>query len=555
MDTVTTKDFCGTKIVKRLTCEKGGDMLCVIGYFESCAKDRPCEVFNPEDIPIGLYMHINFAFGTSNPDTFYLEANTPEDKLAYERLTFLKKRDKNLKIYLALAALSVKQNAFQESVEFFLATYNFNGLDLDWEYPIDDKRGGRERDYITLPKFITKLKRRINIADKGLTITLPASYWYLQYFDIKNLENTVSFFNIMSYDLHGAWDQNVNWTQPYLNACTNLTGIELALDLLWRNDISLSKVIMGLGFYGHAFAIALGLCKEPGCLFDGPANIGSYSREKGILLISEIDNKIKKRKLKPKFYKEEAVKVVTWGKQWAISYDTQDARYNKALADILRRETSGASIGDQEKPVKDIFTPYEQYRWSNCNEPYPKGWVHVGRLNSNANLKDELMYDEMGCGGDGQHNFCCPPDQDIPQCGYLKNDKDDIGFHDCKYFRDEGPIFKGYPSGVCRSNCPSDRMRVAIDWPFEVCSAYKFKDYKMGMVDWMADLYCPNLAKVLEESSSSTPFAVRDDKFVDTSPRNMLVNILGHVGSSVAVAELTKIWNDKVSQDDMLLWL
>jgi hypothetical protein len=35
----------------------------------------------------------------------------------------------------------------------------------------------------------------------------------------------------------------------------------------------------------------------------------------------------------------------------------------------------------------------------------------------------------------------------------------------------------------------------------------------------------------------------------------MLEHILGRVGSSVAVAELTKIWNDQVSQDDVLLWL
>ncbi|RKK66490.1 hypothetical protein BFJ69_g15354 [Fusarium oxysporum] len=581
---------------------------------------------------------------------------------------------------------------FGPDFESFLATYNFDGLDLDWEYPVDDKRGGRERDYITFPKFMTKLKRRINIADKGLTITLPASYWYLQYFDIKNL------------------DQNVNWTQPYLNAHTNLTEIESALDLLWRNDISPSKVVMGLGFYGRAFTMASGSCKEPGCLFDGPANMGSCSREKGILLISEIDNEIKRRKLKPKLYKEEAIKVVTWGKQWvsyddeetlqmkvdragerclggvmvwAISHDTKDARYNNALADILGRETSDASIGDEEKPVKDVFTPYEQCRWSNCKEPCPKGWVHVGRFDSDANTKDELMYDETGCGGDGQHSFCCPPEEDIPKCGWyghddgkcqkwtscpsnmveigsnqmyyddkprvqtaccetvsnsmkaygtcmwgeypecntdpkcplsefptitvesgggsgglqcnnLKNDlggdvigvqtrkyccneDDDVGFYDCDYFRDEGPMIKGYPSGVCRSNCLSDRVRVAIDWPFEVCSAYKvgrqawccktkygkksteytdkFKDYKMEMVDWMADPYCPAPSKDLKESSSSTALAVRDDKFVDTSPRNMLEHILGRVGSSVAVAELTKIWNDQVSQDDVLLWL
>jgi hypothetical protein len=440
--------------------------------------------------------------------------------------------------------------------------------------------------------------------------------------------------------------------------------------------------------------------------------MGSCSREKGILLISEIDNEIKRRKLKPKLYKEEAVKVVTWQKQWvsyddeetlqmkvdragerclggvmvwAISHDTKDAKYNKALAGILGRDLSDGSIGDQEKPTKEVTTPYEQCRWSNCKEPCPKGWVHVGRLDPGAR-KDELMYDETGCGGDGKHNFCCPPDEDIPQCGwyghddgkcqkvtscpsdmveigsnqmycedkprvqtacckttsksmkaygtcmwgeypecdtdpkcpldefptlvvesgggsgglqcnnlknhlgndvigvqsrkYCCNEKDDIGFHDCQMYRDYGPMIEGYPESVCRSNCPPDRVRVAIDWPFSVCSAYKvggqawccktkygkksteytdkFKDYKMEMKEWMADPYCPNPSKVLkrpDESSSSTALAVRADTFVDTSPRNMLEHILGRVGSGVAIAELTKIWNQEVSQDDVLLWL
>jgi chitinase len=38
-------------------------------------------------------------------------------------------------------------------------------------------------------------------AAKGVSITLPASYWYLRGFDIVNLEKYVDFFNIMTYDI------------------------------------------------------------------------------------------------------------------------------------------------------------------------------------------------------------------------------------------------------------------------------------------------------------------------------------------------------------------
>ena len=36
---------------------------------------------------------------------------------------------------------------------------------------------------------------------------------------------------------------------------TNLTEIDLALDLLWRNDVSLSKIILSTVFYSRSFCL------------------------------------------------------------------------------------------------------------------------------------------------------------------------------------------------------------------------------------------------------------------------------------------------------------
>ncbi|EGU73090.1 hypothetical protein FOXB_16405 [Fusarium oxysporum f. sp. conglutinans Fo5176] len=714
----TTKDFCGSKTVKRPSCKKGGDMERVVGYFEGWAKNRPCEVFWPEQIPIGLYTHINFAFGTINPNTFSIEANDREDTDMYERLMLLKKKDKNLKIYLAiggwtfndpgptakifsdLAASPARQKSFFNSVMSFMATHKFDGLDLDWEYPVAEERSGREIDYKTFPVFMAALKKIMGSGNKGLTITLPASYWYLQYFDIQKLEPTVDFFNIMSYDLHGAWDQNVTWTQPYLNAHTNLTEIDLALDLLWRNNIKPEKVVMGLGFYGRAFTAQSAACRKPGCLFSEPANAGRCSRENGILLNSEIDNEIKNRNLKPELYKEEAVKTVTWGKQWvsfddedtlkmkvdragerclggvmvwAISHDTRDAKYNKALAKVLGRKVTSGSLDDDEKAADFVKKPYEQCRWTNCKEPCPKGWVHVGRSDPGAR-KNELMYDETACGGDGIHSFCCPPNYDIPICGWwghfngkcekesscpsgmveigtnsmkcekpprvqtacckpdtvsmrvydtcrwgaypecntspecpgdyynwpmassgsgsgalrcndLKNDlgtpiigvqmrnyccntKPGLRFIDCQVRRDFGPAPDGEDlAGYCRSGCPSDRVRVALDTAFHTCTSKleggqvtccktdyydevlvpneKITAYKEAMADWLENETCPNPSKVLGKRST-TDLVVREDDIDDISPYLLLRNILSETGSPVMLAQEVNIWNSAI---------
>jgi hypothetical protein len=55
-----------------------------------------------------------------------------------------------------------------------------------------------------------------------LTLTLPASYWYLKGLDIKRLEKYVDWFNVMTYDIHGLWDQHYIWTGPFLKGHTNI---------------------------------------------------------------------------------------------------------------------------------------------------------------------------------------------------------------------------------------------------------------------------------------------------------------------------------------------
>ncbi|RSM09999.1 hypothetical protein CDV31_007405 [Fusarium ambrosium] len=474
---ITTKEFCGNKKVHRKTCPKTNGTPRVVGYFEGWAQDRPCNVFWPEQIPDGLYTHINFAFATIDPKTFKVGPSAPSDVALIRRLMVAKKRDPNLKIYVAiggwtfnddgptkttfsdLAASVPRQKIFMESLISFMATYGFDGVDLDWEYPQAKDRFGRDVDYVNFPKFMERLKTALDTVDKGITITIPASYWYLQHFDIKKLAKSIEFFNFMSYDLHGLWDKDKKWTGSFLNAHTNLTEIDLALDLLWRNDIDPGQVVLGLGFYGRAFTAASKTCMEPGCMFSSGGERGDCSREVGILLNSEIEAMVNKHGVTPKLYKREAVKVATWNDQWvayddeetlkmksefaqsrclgglmvwAISHDTEEAKYNLVLATVASRKVRRSG----EDAFKFVDIPNEQCKWTNCQQSCPKGWIHMNREDPNAR-KGEKMLDETGCGGDGTHSFCCPPNSKMPTCGWY-----------------------GHGNGNCKSSCPDGQVEI-----------------------------------------------------------------------------------------------
>ena len=146
----TTKDFCGNKQVPRPKCSKTHGNSRIVGYYEGWASDRPCNVFRPEKIPVGLYTHINFAFATINPKTFKISPSSTEDVQLYERLMLHKEKDPGVKVYIAiggwtfndpgptattfsdLSASIPRQKIFIESLISFMATYGFDGVDLDW---------------------------------------------------------------------------------------------------------------------------------------------------------------------------------------------------------------------------------------------------------------------------------------------------------------------------------------------------------------------------------------------------------------------------------------
>ncbi|KAH3208918.1 hypothetical protein KXV77_008480, partial [Aspergillus fumigatus] len=460
-----TKEFCGDKKVTRPSCSKTGSLNRVVGYYEGWTVKRPCNVFYPEQIPLGVYTHLNYAFATVNPETFEVLPGSAYETKLMKRLTDLKKIDPDLKVFIAiggwtfndpgptatvfsdLARSEEKQKAFFKSLISFMSTYNFDGVDLDWEYPVATDRSGRPEDFKNFPKFLANLKKSLKASGgrDGLSVTLPASYWYLQHFDIVELVKHVDLFNMMTYDLHGTWDKGNKWLGEYLLSHTNLTEITNALDLLWRNDIDSQKVVLGLAFYARAFTASNPGCLEPGCLFDSGANAGKCSHEVGILLNSEIMEIMEDGGLESKLDEDAAVKILTYDTNqwltyddgdtfklktdfarsqclggvmvWAVSHDTMDAKFSHALSEAVGRKAVALSLSLENPDNSTVRTVHGQCKWTNCFEPCPNGWSRVPRSDAGAR-KDEMMVDQTGCDGLGVHQLCCPPDAELPTCGW-----------------------------------------------------------------------------------------------------------------------------------------
>lgn len=148
----TTPEFCGSTTVTSPSCDVSADSSNgrTIGYYEGWNWQRSCGTMAPEDIPLNYYTHINFAFSLIDPTTFRLAPMDETTETLYSRVTKLKARDPDLKVWLAiggwamndpdttrttfsdLAGSESSQAAFFESLASFLTTNNFDGVDIDW---------------------------------------------------------------------------------------------------------------------------------------------------------------------------------------------------------------------------------------------------------------------------------------------------------------------------------------------------------------------------------------------------------------------------------------
>lgn len=216
---------------------------------------------------------------------------------------------------------AANRRAFIGSLLNFMQSYGFDGVDLDWEYPVANDLGGAAADFANFPLFLSEL--RASLGALGISVTLPSSFWYLQHFDLLAMQPSIDWFNFMSYDIHGVWDSSNRFTGPYIRPHTNLTEIREGLDLLWRAGVDPSKVVLGLGWYGRSFTLADPTCNRPNgvCQFTAGGSPGECSRSAGTLTNAEI-KRIQASGAAVESYDEAAgVRWMTWQtNQWA-SYD------------------------------------------------------------------------------------------------------------------------------------------------------------------------------------------------------------------------------------------
>ena len=328
--TFANSEGTGTIINDDLNTSSGGNSSPVVGayYPEWAIYDRNYQV---ADIPADKLTHVFYAFAKidSNGEVSVFDSwaatdkrfdgnwNTPKAFAGnFEQLLNLKAAHPHLNTLISIggwtlsdkfsdvASTNASREKFAKSAVNFMTTYGFNGIDIDWEYPVS---GGlstntyRWEDKHNYTLLLQQLDEQLRIQeaqdnqDYLLTIASPAGADKLANFELAEMSQYLDFFNVMAYDYHGAWENTTNHNAPlYANPNDPSPGssqdnVDATIAYYLHSGVPADKLIMGAPLYGRTWT---GVGSSNDGLFQSATGAGAGTWEPGMIDYSDLYNKL-----------------------------------------------------------------------------------------------------------------------------------------------------------------------------------------------------------------------------------------------------------------------
>jgi len=231
------------------------------GYYESWAAYRygdsgSCNPLQPNAIKVADfgYAHLSFSFAGISQNGLIepYDGESAEFIPMYKAFNSHKASNPGLKTMISVggwtfdqtrfsfaASTPTTRSNFSQSVVSFLTDHDFDGIDLDWEHPVT--RQGTPEDYDNYPLLCQALREAFDDAghpEWHITIQIPISWndRLVPGYDLVGLAPYLDWFNVMAYDIFGAWDS-------YAGANTDMTFIKDTIANIFALGIPREKIV------------------------------------------------------------------------------------------------------------------------------------------------------------------------------------------------------------------------------------------------------------------------------------------------------------------------
>ena len=169
-----------------------------------------------------------------------------------------------------IAASPVLRAKFGSECVKALRMYNFDGIDIDWEYPGYKDHSGTPEDKANYTLFMRSIRDSIDAygAKIGYKFLLTACYGanlaQMEQIEWDKIYPFMDYLNLMNYDYNGGWSEEANHNAPLYSPAKGYQGcFDVAYKLMTQKyKVPAEKLNMGAAFYGRS------LLGKPGTKID-----------------------------------------------------------------------------------------------------------------------------------------------------------------------------------------------------------------------------------------------------------------------------------------------
>ena len=139
-------------------------------------------------------------------------------------------------------------------------------------------------------------------------------------YDIAAISKELDFIHIMTYDLHGYWDEKTGMHTALKDPSNPKLSVEGTVDYWLKSGCPANKLVLGLGTYGKSFTLSNPSQNGVNAASQGGGQAGPYTKQAGFLGYNEICEKLKNKELTEVFDNTLQVPYAFKGNQW-VGYD------------------------------------------------------------------------------------------------------------------------------------------------------------------------------------------------------------------------------------------
>ncbi len=240
----------------------------IVGYYAEWKQHYPVK-----KIPADKLTHVNYAFAIIKDGQCAMR--TPELAAAnFPKLVELKKKHPHLQTLISVggwedsqefsdAALTdPSRTNFSKSCADFAAAHGFDGVDIDWEFPVS----GGDKDHVTRPAdkrnftlLLAELRKQLDARGKVdgkrylLTIAAPATG--LSRMEVDQIHPHLDFINLMTYDFAGPWSERTGFNAALHPVADQpqQSSASASVESYLKTGVPAHKIVLGVPFYGRGW--------------------------------------------------------------------------------------------------------------------------------------------------------------------------------------------------------------------------------------------------------------------------------------------------------------